>query len=193
MLIVAAGAVVWCLFYGSYLIKMLLQKRQGISTDRMGRGQKARRTFFIEVGLKTITYLLAGVQLLSILWNSSYATNSAVRYSGVGLALLGTIIFITAMATMKTSWRAGVDETQQTKIVTDGIYRYSRNPAFLGFDLLYIGLALAFLNIPLIILTILGIVILHLQILEEERFLPNAFGEEYIAYKMKTGRYFWLI
>lgn len=193
MSIMVAGAGVWILFYGSYVLKMFLQKRQGISTDRMGRGQKARRTYWIEVCLKTTTYLLAGIQLLSILWNSSYVTSPAVRYTGVGLAFLGTIIFIIAMATMKNSWRAGVDETQQTKMVTKGIYRYSRNPAFLGFDLLYLGLALAYSNIALILVTIMGIVILHLQILEEERFLPKAFGEEYIAYKMKTGRYFWLI
>nr|WP_325196398.1 methyltransferase [uncultured Oscillibacter sp.] len=33
------------------------------------------------------------------------------------------------------------------KLVTDGIYRYSRNPAFLGFDLQYIGVLLMYCNL----------------------------------------------
>lgn len=48
---------------------------------------------------------------------------------------------------MRDSWRAGIDRTQKTKIINTGIYRYSRNPAFVGFDLLYIGMRLAFSNI----------------------------------------------
>ncbi len=39
-------------------------------------------------------------------------------------------------------WRAGVSEKEKTELVTAGIYRWSRNPAFLGFDLLYIGFLL---------------------------------------------------
>ena len=40
---------------------------------------------------------------------------------------------------MRDSWRAGIFETDKTKLVTEGIYQISRNPAFLGFDLLIIG------------------------------------------------------
>lgn len=43
---------------------------------------------------------------------------------------------------MRDSWRAGISETDKTELVTEGIYQISRNPAFLGFDLLYIGILL---------------------------------------------------
>lgn len=189
---IAAGIIVWCLFYGGYFLKMLMQKKKGIATDRMGKGQKEKRTFVIEVILKTITYLLAAAQLFSIILDTFVYANSVVRFAGIGIALAGTTVFIVAMATMKSSWRAGVDESQKTSMVTTGIYRLSRNPAFLGFDLLYIGLAIAFANIVLVIITFIGVVVLHLQILEEEKFLPKVFGNEYMAYKKKTGRYFWI-
>ncbi|MGZ9585821.1 methyltransferase family protein [Paenibacillus marinisediminis] len=192
-MLLISGLIVWCLFYGSYMLKMLLQRQKGISTNRMGKGTKERKTFIIESVLKAATYALAAVQIISILLDTSLVSNPTVRWAGIGIALLGTIVFITAMSTMKSSWRAGVDETQQTNMITTGIYRFSRNPAFLGFDLLYIGLGLAYSNIALILLSVLTIVMLHLQILEEERFLPKAFGNEYIEYKHKTGRYFWLI
>ncbi len=42
---------------------------------------------------------------------------------------------------MRDSWRAGFSYDQRTGLVMTGIYRLSRNPAFLGFDLLYIGCA----------------------------------------------------
>lgn len=45
---------------------------------------------------------------------------------------------------MKDSWRAGIAENDKTEIVTSGIYQISRNPAFLGFDCVYIGLMLMF-------------------------------------------------
>ncbi len=43
---------------------------------------------------------------------------------------------------MKDSWRAGIPDSDKTELVTTGIYKYSRNPAFLGFDLQYMGVLL---------------------------------------------------
>ena len=43
---------------------------------------------------------------------------------------------------MRDSWRAGISETDKTELVTEGIYQISRNPAFLRFDLLHIGILL---------------------------------------------------
>lgn len=186
---IIAGLIVWCLFYGSYFLKMLMQKKKGISTDRMGKGQKDKRTFLIEVILKTMTYLLAAAQLISIVFDTHVYSNPFVRFAGIGISLAGTIVFIIAMGTMKSSWRAGVDETQNTSMVTTGIYQYSRNPAFLGFDLLYIGIAIAFANIALVLISLIAVVILHFQILEEEKFLARVFGNEYLDYKKKAGRY----
>jgi protein-S-isoprenylcysteine O-methyltransferase Ste14 len=78
-------------------------------------------------------------------------------------------------------------------MVTSGIYKFSRNPAFLGFDLTYIGASLSFGNIIVFIMAVLTIIIMHLQILEEEKFLEVTFGNKYVEYKSKVGRYFLFI
>ena len=92
---------------------------------------------------------------------------------------------------MRDSWRAGVSKTDKTELVTSGIYSFSRNPAFLGFDLGYLGISLMFFNWPLYIISLLAIIILHLQIVNvEEDFLIDTFREEYINYKKKVCRYF---
>lgn len=50
-------------------------------------------------------------------------------------------------------------------MITSGIYKYSRNPAFLGFDFMYISVCLIFCNWATIIFTLFAIIMLHLQIL----------------------------
>lgn len=188
-----SGFILFLLFYGSYLFKQLMLKREGIFTNRLGRGNKPERTFKIETTLKLATFSMAAVQIISLfVIKKAYLllTQPIIRFAGISIAFLGTAVFITAMACMKSNWRAGVDATQNTVLVKNGIYRVSRNPAFLGFDLFYIGFGLAFSNPLQIMFTLLCVVSLHLQILEEERFLPAAFGAAYEEYKRDTARYF---
>ena len=110
---------------------------------------------------------------------------------GVVLGVLGDTVFIISVLTMRDSWRAGVAENDKTELVTDGIYSYSRNPAFLGFDLVYIGILLMFFNTGLFEITLLVILLLHLQIVNvEEDFLIATFGQEYVDYRKKVRRYF---
>jgi len=66
--------------------------------------------------------------------------------AGLFFGIVGDIIFAVAVVTMRDSWRAGLARDDMTKMVSDGIYKYSRNPAFLGFDLVYIGIILMFFN-----------------------------------------------
>ena len=89
----------------------------------------------------------------------------------------------------KYSWRAGIPDQDHTELVTYGIYLFSRNPAFLGFDLMYIGVMLMYCNLLTVPLTVFAIVMLHLQILQEERYLEETFGATYREYKRHTFRY----
>ena len=114
----------------------------------------------------------------------------SVRIFGAILSVAGTAIFIIAVWTMRDSWRAGVSKTDKTELVTNGIYQISRNPAFLGFDLLYIGTLLMFFYWILCFLTVFAVIMYHLQIVNvEEDFLFATFGNEYLQYKKKVCRY----
>ena len=85
---------------------------------------------------------------------------------------------------------AGVQKEEKTNLVTTGIYSISRNPAFLGFDLMYIGILFSFFNWFLCFATGFAVVFFHLQIVNvEEDFLIKAFGNEYLQYKSKVCRY----
>ncbi len=175
-------------FYGCYFVKMFRQKKKGIQTDQIGK-DKAGFVKFVEVTMKAAAVLVFAGGLVSIIIGTSHAP-AAVRVLGAVMSAAGTIVFIAAVQTMRDSWRAGVSKTDKTELVTNGIYQISRNPAFLGFDLLYIGTLLMFFNWVLCILTVFAIIMYHLQIVNvEEDFLLAAFGNEYLQYKKKVCRY----
>lgn len=187
-----AGIVILALFYGCYLFKMFSQRRKGILTDRLGKGTKDFSTANAERSLKRTTISIAVIQVCSLFINDpnmSIPANEIIRYTGLGVASLGIIFFVAAILAMGNNWRAGVDKDQKTQLVVNGIYRLSRNPAFIGFDFMYIGITMAFPNWILLIVSCMGIVMMHFQILEEERHLPDIFGEAYTDYKKQTPRY----
>lgn len=184
-----SAVIILLVFYGCYFGKMFMQKKKGIQTDQIGKG-KAGFVKMIELTMKVATLLVPLVEIISIAVNVSNLSIIA-RYLGIVTAILGDIVFVISVWTMKDSWRAGVSPTDKTELVTTGIYQISRNPAFLGFDLVYVGICLMFFNWVLLLVSVFAMLMFHLQIVNvEEEFLLDFFGEEYISYKKKVNRYF---
>lgn len=184
----AAGIAIMLAFYGCYFIKMISQHKKGIKTDQIGKG-KVGFVKFVEITMKIVTYLVPVVEIVSIILNTSFFA-VPVRIVGVLVAVVGVAVFIISVLTMRDSWRAGVSKTDKTELVTKGIYKISRNPAFLGFDLMYLGILLMFFNLVLFEVSLFAMLMFHLQIVNvEEEFLLEAFGDEYLRYKKKVCRY----
>ncbi len=79
---------------------------------------------------------------------------------------------------------------QASALITDGIFRYSRNPIYLAFLLLLIGWALFLANLWALLLCPPFVLYLnHFQIQEEERALESHFGERYLDYKSRVRRW----
>lgn len=175
------------IFYGAYFTKALLLRRQGIDVNRMAKGAKPHYTRTLETVLIVVTYGMAVAQCLAVF--GIIPTREVNPFVGLVVSLSGCFFFIYALKAMKDSWRAGVDHTQKTELRTEGILRLSRNPAFLGFDLFYIGVAMMMPSLFLFILAAIGLIVFHLQILEEEKFLTATFGAAYLDYKNKVNRY----
>lgn len=179
--------LVLAVFYGIYLVKQWRQKRRGIRTMQIGRG-KNPRTHTVETLMGIATVGIIPAQLLSIAFDWSHLSANA-RFTGVCVGMVGDLIFLISVLCMKDSWRAGIPNQDKTELVTDGIYAYSRNPAFLGFDLQYIGVLLMFCNLLTGVFTVFAVVMLHLQILQEERYLTATFGRAYLDYRNRVFRY----
>lgn len=210
-----ATILVMAVFYAAYFTKAVLQRKHGVKTMILGKGEKPDRERRIELLLKITTFTIPFVELASIYLGSAavlgtdfavsqdrtfastimeglsvgWIIPSAVRWAGIAVAACGVACFIAGMSTMRDSWRAGIPSQKETELVTGGIYRISRNPAFLGFDLLYIGILTAYPNIWHAVAVVIALCLFHKQIKSEEAFLENAFGQEYVDYKKKVRRY----
>ena len=177
-------------FYFIYFAKMLIQHRKGIVTNQIAKSKVHDKSYYIEVVMKIATWMVLIVEVASIVVGIARLP-IMFRVIGMYFAFLGDLIFLTATWTMRDSWRAGVarDDHGKRDLVTNGIYKYSRNPAFLAFDFVYIGIMLMFCNFVLVLVTIWAIVMLHLQILQEEKYLEEIHGQAYKEYKNAVSRY----
>ncbi len=179
--------VVLAIFYAVYFVKMLAQKSRGIQTHQIGR-RKEKTLHTIEIFMGIATFAAPIAQLLSVALNWSCLPANA-RFTGFCVGMIGNVIFLLSVICMRDSWRAGIPDKDKTELITTGIYRYSRNPAFLGFDFMYVGVLLMYCNYLTAFFSVFAMVMLHLQILQEEKFLTAAFGDEYTAYKNSVFRY----
>lgn len=182
-----AALFVLAIFYGIFFTKMLVQRRHGIQARQIGR-RKEKSIHTVEVLMSVATIGVVIVQLLSITFGWSHLPTNA-RFTGFCIGILGDVVFLLSVLFMKDNWRAGIPDKDKTELVTTGIYKYSRNPAFLGFDLQYIGVLLMYCNLLTAVFSIFVIVMLHLQILQEERYLTSIFGVKYQEYRHQVFRY----
>jgi protein-S-isoprenylcysteine O-methyltransferase Ste14 len=109
---------------------------------------------------------------------------------GAALALAGLAMGLVAMGLFRRSGENPEPWTTTHQVVTTGLYRYTRNPMYLGMALLYFGLALA-LDAPLALM-LEPVVLLLVQtqvIAREERYLAAKFGEAYDAYRRQVRRW----
>ena len=182
------------IFYFSYLIKNITLLKQKIKVNQLGKGNyKEKNIIKFEIILKILTVLMVFIQLFSIIIEDNwYIINIPlfIKIIGLVILLISNIIFIFSIITMKNNWRVGIPNNDNTNLITNGIYKISRNPAFLAFDLLYIGLSLVYPNPLNIIFTILLIIMFDRQIKYEEQYLLKTFKEKYQNYCEKVRRYF---
>ena len=175
-------------FYIIYLGKMMLQRKKGIQTDQIAKGSRRDKVYYTEIALKIATYSVVLVEVVSV-FVTKIQFPAVIVWIGVVFGMIGDFIFGTAVLTMKDNWRAGLAEDDKTQMVTNGIYGISRNPAFLGFDCVYLSILIMFFNPVLLLFSLFAMVMLHLQILQEEKYLPTVFGQEYLDYQRKVCRY----
>lgn len=109
----------------------------------------------------------------------------------VGCALLvGALGWITvAQAQMGNAWRVGIDQKNQAPLIQHGLFRYSRNPIFLGTRATLLGFFLVLPNALTLLALVLGDSLLQIQVRLEEEFLQQTHGEPYAEYRRQVRRW----
>ena len=110
----------------------------------------------------------------------------------VGLALsVWSIVYMKHVGKGNPFDAMGHEVAPRTKhLMTDGPYRLSRNPMLSGTYLYYLGVVLALWSGWALLIFAVVAALMTLQVRSEEKRLEADFGEEYLAYKKTTGRFF---
>lgn len=82
-----------------------------------------------------------------------------------------------------------VDTEGPSELVTTGPYTYSRNPMYVAWTVLYVGIAFIVNTVWLFVLLPLVMIVTHIIVVREERWLERAFGDAYREYKNDVRRY----
>ena len=107
--------------------------------------------------------------------------------SALGLLLIGSGIGLAAWSVLE----AGSTNVESPdKLITSGPYAFSRNPMYVAWGAIYLGVALAVNSVWIIALFPLVFAAIHfLDVLKEEQFLKEKFGDEYLNYQFRVRRY----
>jgi protein-S-isoprenylcysteine O-methyltransferase Ste14 len=115
----------------------------------------------------------------------------AARLIGYGLGLAGLALAAWGIVTLRRAGTTVLPDKAANRLVTDGPFRFRRNPIYMGEVLMFFGLAQLTYNIWFAILApVFAVAVLQLAIVPEERHLEERFGQAYLDYKERTRRWF---
>ena len=163
-------------------------------------GKKDRKEISRDRGTKWLLYFNFIVCIFISFYNVSKKAFDFIRMMkfpgfcielGIGLMLLGIVIRVSAVLTLRKAFTLNVQITSRQRLITSGLYRKIRHPAYTGSILSLLGIALALRDLVSVgIVLVCCLVCYQIRIAVEEVALEIRFKEEYILYKHNTYKLF---
>jgi protein-S-isoprenylcysteine O-methyltransferase Ste14 len=182
------AALMIVLLLGTVLGRVLLLRRTG--TRAMHFGELDKTDFLIPPVVLFYFYtVFAAAFDWPLVSSQRFFRSTAVAWVGVGLCLGGVLVLVLSLVSFGSSFRIGIDVDQPGRLVTTGIFAVSRNPIYVGFFLFLVGQLLVFPNWVLLAYLAGGTGLFHRQVLREEQFMRQRYGQEYVEYCSRVRRY----
>jgi protein-S-isoprenylcysteine O-methyltransferase Ste14 len=102
--------------------------------------------------------------------------------------LCGIGLLAVAQLHLGASWRIGIEAGAKPGLVTSGLYRYSRNPIYLGLLMMMVGYASLLPTVLSAVLLVGTYIGMRAQIAGEEAYLIGTYGEAFRDYARRVGR-----
>ena len=113
------------------------------------------------------------------------------RYGGLLILGTGLGLIIACSVLFKRAGTPIIPFEKSTALLTHGIYRYSRNPIYLGMLIILAGAAVFLGSLtPFLVLPVFFFIIREGYIRHEESFLEQIFGDQYRSYRRRVRRWF---
>jgi protein-S-isoprenylcysteine O-methyltransferase Ste14 len=111
------------------------------------------------------------------------------RIVGWGLLAISLIWVLLAQFQMGRSWRIGIDTAVSTDLVIKGLFKFSRNPIFLGMMVQLLGLFLLSPDAVTLSVMVASFILISVQIRLEEQHLTALHKEAYVQYRNSVRRW----
>ena len=157
------------------------------------KSKHAKAERLIQIGL----FLLIVIALNFCFLNSNYKyffpfialEISWLNLFGFLISIVGLIVTFIAQIQMRGSWRLGIDKENDLSLVTTGMYKFSRNPVYIGLGISFIGFFLIAPNLGSTLFLLIMAVAISIKIKDEEKFLKQNIPDEYHDYCQKVKRW----
>ncbi len=183
------AALTVVLLLGMVLTRILLMKRKGIEAMNFGKIDKT--DFLIPPFALFYFYLVfAAAFNFPTISKQEFFHTGLIPWIGVFFCLAGLVLLSWSLISFGKSFRVGIDTEHADKLITSGVFAFSRNPIYVAFGSVLLGQFLIFSNWILLIYLGAAIWLFHRQVLREEDYLKKHYGEEYAEYCNRARRYF---
>jgi protein-S-isoprenylcysteine O-methyltransferase Ste14 len=163
----------------------------GIALFRSGNAAQSLRDGLLVVFFGVLlgqAIVAARPESLDLLVTQDGSLHQLLQIAGA-LAMLAGIAFLAiAQLDLGASWRIGIDADAKPGLVTDGLYRYSRNPIYVGLLTTVAGYAILLPTVLSLILLVCTYIGMRAQIAGEEAYLAATYGEAFRNYARRVGR-----
>lgn len=182
------SALTIVLLLGMVMARVSLMRRQGIKAMNFGRIDKT--DFLIPPFAFFYFYLVfAAAFNFPTVSRQELFHSGIVSWLGVLLCLAGLLLVFLTLVSFGKSFRVGIDQDHPDKLVTTGIFAFSRNPIYVAFALVLLGQFLVFSNWILLVYMVAAIWLFHRQVSREEDYLRDHYGQQYSDYCDRVRRY----
>ena len=182
------AALTIVLLLGMVLTRALLMKRKGIEALKFG---KIDKTDFLIPPFALFYFYMVFAHAFNFPSVSAqeFFHSAVVSWFGVVFCLAGLLLMLWSLVSFGESFRVGIDTERPDKLITTGVFAFSRNPIYVAFAFILLGQFLIFPNWILLIYACAGIWLFHRQVLREEDYLKKHYGKEYSEYCAQVRRY----
>ena len=128
--------------------------------------------------------------LLHFAWSVQLVSRAASLPLGGTVVLVAVALFLWAVRTFRLAGTPVPGNRPTTTIVRAGPYRYSRNPIYLSFSLLQLGVALWVNSLWLLVTLVPAVALMSFVVIpREEQYLETHFPSDYLPYKASVRRW----
>lgn len=184
------SVVEFALFILLVLGRAVMLRRRGVRAVVFGSTDKT--DFILAPFMLALVYVVFANAFGWPVWGvltRRFWVSTVAGWVGLSVGVVALVFFIYTLASFGRSFRVGIDVNDPGKLVTSGAFALSRNPIYVCFFLGFCGLFLVHCNLVIAVVLAGFALVIHRQVLREEKFLASHYGAAFEEYRKQVRRY----